>query len=112
MHTRILKNQSRRTFLTSMTQEPLCCWVLALLLVLTGALREGRAQTNSPSHRSNRYLLVVETSHSMQKRVDGVLQSVQDLLVSNVGGQLKNGDTVGIWTYSEELSTGQLPVQQ
>lgn len=48
----------------------------------------------------------------MQRRSQGVLESIQDLLTSKMGGQLKNGDTIGLWTYNEELSAGKLPVQQ
>src|ERR1019366_6176296 len=36
----------------------------------------------------NRCLLVVETSRSMQRRADGVVQAVKDLLKSGLGGQL------------------------
>src|SRR5689334_13801733 len=66
------------------------------LVVLAWAvlsLAAGYCQTNAPaSHgRSNRYLLIVETSRSMQRRSAGVLESVQDLLASRMGGQLKSG---------------------
>ncbi len=60
---------------------------------------------------SNRYLLVVETSRSMQRRADAVLRTVQDLLKSGLGGQLQRGDTLGVWTYNEDLYTGRLPLQ-
>src|SRR5262249_13717727 len=86
--------------------------LVALLLLATICPTIADTQTNSPSPGSNRYLLVVEASRSMQKRVDGMLQSVQDLLVSKMGGQLKHGDTAGLWTYNEELSAGKVPVQR
>src|SRR5213594_3829612 len=72
------------------------------------------AQTNSakPTLHSNRYLLVVETSRAMQRRSDGVLKAVQDLLASGMHGQLRRGDTLGLWTYNEELYAGQFPLQQ
>ena len=60
---------------------------------------------------SNRYLLVVETSRSMQRRADAVLQTVQDLLKSGLGGQLRRGDTLGVWTYNEGLYAGRFPLQ-
>src|SRR5260370_35403256 len=87
-------------------------WALTLLLLAVLTLGDSYAQTNAPapSGRSNRYLLVIETSHSMQRRSGGVLSSAQDLLSSKMGGQLKNCDTIGVWTYGEELPGGKLPV--
>jgi len=64
----------------------------------------------APLH-PDRYLLVVETSRSMQRRADAVLQAVQDLLKSGLGGQLRRGDTLGIWTYNESLQAGRFPLQ-
>jgi len=63
-------------------------------------------------HTPNRYLLVVETSRSMQRRADGVLETVDVLLKSDMGGQLRRGDTLGIWTYNESLYAGRLPLQR
>jgi hypothetical protein len=60
---------------------------------------------------SNRCLLVVETSRSMQRRADAVLQVVQDLLKSGLAGQLRPGDTLGVWTYNESLYAGRFPLQ-
>jgi len=58
-----------------------------------------RAQTNvGPA--GNRYLLVLQTSHSMDRRGDGTLKAIQQLLMSGIGGQLQFGDTLGIWTYN------------
>src|SRR5260370_1861410 len=89
-------------------------WALTLLLLAVLTLGDSYAQTNAPapSCRSNRYLVIIGTSHSMQRRSDGVLESAQDLLTSKMGGQLRNGDTIGVWTYNEELTAGKLPVQQ
>ena len=87
---------------------------LAGLLLLSALTTfQLRAQTNTakalPS--SNRWLLIVETSHSMQGRADGVLQTVQDLLKSRLRGQLRQGDTLGIWTFNEGLYMGRFPLQ-
>jgi len=70
-------------------------------------------QTNSPAlvFPSNRYLLVIETSRSMQKRVDGLTQSVRDVLGSALASQARPGDTLGLWIFNEELSTGLFPLQ-
>jgi hypothetical protein len=71
------------------------------------------AQTNSPavSGPSNRYLLIMDTSRAMQARADAAVQAAQDLLVSAMGGQLRRGDTIGVWTYDQELKAGKFPLQ-
>src|SRR5881396_2162018 len=70
---------------------------LLAMVALTGSLFPANSQTN-PTSPSNRYLFIVETSRSMQRRSDGMLAAVQQLLNSGIGGQLKRGDTLGIWT--------------
>jgi hypothetical protein len=60
---------------------------------------------------SRRWLFVVETSKSMQRRADGVLGAVRGLLASDLNGQLQAGDTLGMWTFNEDLYAGQLPLQ-
>jgi hypothetical protein len=85
---------------------------LCVMLMTLSSFSPIQAQTNAPQQRSNRYLLIVEASRSMQKRTDGVFGSIQDLLVSKMGGQLKDGDTIGVWTYNEDLGTGHLGVQR
>jgi hypothetical protein len=71
-------------------------------------------QTNNPTltYPANRYLLVVETSHAMQRRADAMAQSVRDLLGSALATQARHGDTLGVWTFNEEVYTRLLPLQQ
>jgi hypothetical protein len=71
------------------------------------------AQTNTSAATlpTNRYLLIVETSHSMQRRGEGALRVVSDLIASRMRGQLRLGDTIGIWTFNDTLYTGKLPLQ-
>ncbi len=72
-----------------------------------------RAQTNEmkAAPQPDRYLLIVETSKSMQRREDPVLEIVQDMLMSGLDGQFRDGDTLGVWTFNEDLSAGHLPLQ-
>lgn len=82
------------------------------LLVLPGLLL---GQTNHPAgliYPSNRYLLLVETSRGMLNRSDMLVQSIQDLLASALASQARRGDSLGVWTFNEELHTGLLPLQQ
>src|SRR5947207_8547229 len=72
------------------------------------------AQTNHPAGviPANRYLLIVETSHAMKGRLVGTLRTVNDLIATRMRGQLHLGDTIGVWTYNDILSTGKLPLQE
>src|SRR6266446_9034879 len=83
---------------------------LLAIVALTTSLFPAHAQTNTPPP-GNRYLFIVETSRSMQRRSDGILTAVQQLLTSGIGGQLRRGDTLGIWTYNDELYPGRFPLQ-
>jgi hypothetical protein len=86
----------------------LICWAL---LGVTGL--GARAATNTPSvsRPSNRYLLVIETSRAMQKRADGIAAAIRGYLSSSLNGQIYPGDTLGVWTFNDELSTGLVPLQ-
>ena len=70
------------------------------------------AQTTPTPSPSNRYLLVVDTSRAMQTRAAGVQKAVQDLLASGLSGQMRRGDTLGVWTFNSELYKGQFPLQK
>jgi hypothetical protein len=72
------------------------------------------AQTNAvkATSSSRRWLLVVETSKTMQGRMDAMLGTVQELLLSDLDGQLQAGDTLGVWTFNEDLYAGLLPLQR
>ncbi|MEY2429693.1 MAG: hypothetical protein QOJ40_2578 [Verrucomicrobiota bacterium] len=98
--------------LTVHTPVQIAIGSLALLLALSIPLRLP-AQTNRPavSGPSNRYLLIMDTSRAMQARADAAVQAAQDLLVSGMGGQLRQGDTIGVWTYDQELKAGKFPLQ-
>jgi len=61
---------------------------------------------------SNRWLLVVDTSGSMQSRAEAVQQIAAMPLWHGMNGQLRRGDTVGLWTYNENLLTGSFPLKQ
>jgi hypothetical protein len=65
-------------------------------------------QTDPPG----RFLLLVDTSYSMRRRADGMLQTVESLLNSDLGGRLRPGDTIGLWTFNEDVYPGRFPLQQ
>src|SRR5882724_1036018 len=87
------------------------CRLVCAAVLLATALH---AQTNSPAPaapHSSRYLLIVETSRSMQRRTQGTLDAVRTLLASGMGGQMRRGDTLGVWTFNDQLYAGSFPLQ-
>jgi hypothetical protein len=86
-----------------------------LLVWLTSSLvaQSPVPRTNAPPKPvSERFLLIVDTSAGMQKRAANVERVVGDLFAGGVGNQLHGGDTIGVWTYDENLHTGQFPLQR
>ena len=86
-------------------------------IVLMGCLlltSEARSQTNVPKIGtiSSRFLVIVETSHPMGRRSDATLKTVGSLLYSGFNHQIKQGDSVGVWTFNQQLYTGRLPLQR
>lgn len=82
--------------------------VLGLSLTCAGA----NDSTHAAPPAEERVLLVVETSAAMQKRAENIQKIVGDVISSGLGGDLRDGDTVGFWTFNEELSTGVFPLQR
>src|SRR5271165_5506737 len=64
-----------------------------------------------PGPSSHRYLLIVDTSRAMQGRERSVLKTVEGLLKSGMGGQMRTGDTLGVWTYDADLYAGRFQLQ-
>ena len=79
--------------------------------LLFGLLSSALAQTNT-THAGNRFLIALETSRSMERRSEGTLKALQKLLSSGLSGQLRRGDTIGIWTFNDQLHAGRFPLQQ
>ena len=48
----------------------------------------------------------------MQRRSEGVLRTVSDLIGSRMRGQVHLGDSIAVWTFNDTLSTGKLPLQE
>ena len=78
-----------------------------ILLTILAAL----FTTSSFAQSSNRWLFVFETSSSMRNRTKGIEAVTRDLLTSGMHGQIRPGDTIGIWTFSDKLHTGEAPLQ-
>jgi hypothetical protein len=78
-----------------------------LLLALAGFLSLRAAP---PPETGNRYLFVVDTSSSMKRMVEPLQKTLFELIDGGLEGWMRNGDTYGLWTYSDENSTA-FPMQ-
>jgi hypothetical protein len=89
-------------------------WSLLLLILITASQWPALAQT-APApvpQSSNRYLFIVETSKAMQRRTNAVLTVINNLMATGMKGQLQTGDTIGIWTFNQEVHDGRFPLQE
>jgi hypothetical protein len=71
-----------------------------------------RAQPDGTRAVENRFLLVFDTSADMRKRVTMVQKAINGLFMTSLGGQLQLGDSIGVWTFDQDLRTGQFPLQE
>src|SRR4051812_30724172 len=60
---------------------------------------------------SNRWLFVFNTSASMKDRVQGIQAVTHDLLTTAMHGNIRSGDTIGIWTFNNNLHADEAPLQ-
>ena len=60
----------------------------------------------------NRVLFIFDTSSEMKRRVPAVQQAIQTLLITSMNGQLRSNDTIGVWTFDQNLRAGQFPLQR
>lgn len=70
-----------------------------------------RAQT-AERKLDSRFLFVFDTSAEMKHRVKAVQTAINGLLATSANGQLHSNNTIGIWTFDQDLKTGQFPLQR
>jgi len=78
-----------------------------LCLTLCGSLPAAPAAPLPPG----RFLLLMDTSFSMRARADGVAQTLESLLAADLDGRLRPGDTMGMWTFNQQVYHGRFPLQ-
>ncbi len=94
--------------------RPQLHFLTALLVLGSAGLWPVMGQTNLPKSDlpANRYLLIVQTSRSVQRRAGGMVNAVANLLGSEMNGQMHPGDSLGVWTFADDLYTGRFPLQR
>jgi hypothetical protein len=83
--------------------------LLAALLLAAPPCRANDAP-GIPNQRENRFLFVVDTAARMRGCSNVIVQGVVDLLGSDMRGEFRKGDTIGLWTYNDKLHT-EFPMQ-
>ena len=69
-----------------------------------------RAQPAVPK-TDNRFLFIFDTSSDMKARLPAVQKALDGLLTNSVNGPFHAGDSIGVWTFDQELHLGQFPLQ-
>jgi hypothetical protein len=85
-------------------------WVVAVLLAGIFLVPPLRAQPAEPAG-PGRFLFIFDTSWAMRNRVEAVQKAVNAMLSSSLNGQLHSGDSLGVWTFSQDLQMGNFPTQ-
>jgi len=86
-------------------------FIFAVLLAGIFLVPAVRAQPAAPNVK-NRFLLIFDTSSDMKRRLPAVQQALNDMLAASTNGQLHPGDTIGVWTFDQDLRRGQFQLQR
>ena len=57
-----------------------------------------------------RWLFIFDTSTLMKKRLPAVETEIKNIFNSSLEGRLHAGDSLGVWTFDQELHLGQFPL--
>lgn len=76
--------------------------LLVTLLIGVSVLMT-EAATDETARTPDRFLVIVDISDPMRNRVDAVQASMLELLTSEMQGELRNGDEIGMWTFNDQL---------
>jgi len=102
-----MKTRARPNILSPVTRH-----FLALCLACQAAPAQTNQAPADPAARAgDRYLLLFDTSSAMKRRAKAVEQTAHELIASGMYGQLQRGDTLGVWTFNEQLHVGLFPLQ-
>jgi hypothetical protein len=74
-----------------------------ILLLISGA------QT-AEAQAENRWLFIFDTSSAMKARVPATQYEINSLLSTAMSSQLRLDDTIGVWTFDQQLHTGGFPL--
>jgi len=90
-----------------MVRQALILMALLAGTFLAPALRAQPAATNV----NNRFLLIFDISSDMKQRLPAVKKALNDILAASTNGPLHSGDSIGVWTFDQDLHAGKFPLQ-
>ena len=97
---------------TRMHQKQIIRRGLILAALLTGTFLAPALRALPAAQRvDNRFLLIFDTSSDMRARLPAVQKALDALLATSANGPLHSGDSVGVWTFDQDLHAGQFPLQ-
>src|SRR5688572_22477019 len=64
-----------------------------------------------PAQDGHRFLFVVDISAAMRETDAANRQALFEMLFTGLDGQMRTGDTFGLWFYNDKLHTGIFPIQ-
>ncbi|MBU6411107.1 MAG: hypothetical protein KGR98_12035 [Verrucomicrobia bacterium] len=70
-----------------------------------------RASAQSAPADAERFLFIFDTSAAMRHRLGATRLEINNLLSSSMHGELRAGDSIGVWTFARRLRTGRFPLQ-
>jgi hypothetical protein len=85
-------------------------WIVAMLFISISLKLALHAQPTEQTVQS-RFLFIFDTSLGMKNRVDAVQKALNTMLATSLNGQLHGGDSLGVWTFGQDLRPGDFPLQ-
>lgn len=64
----------------------------------------------APAAPEERWLFIFDTSTLMKKRLPAVETEIKNIFNGSLEGRLHAGDSLGVWTFDQELHLGQFPL--
>jgi hypothetical protein len=93
-------------------QNQLVRHALVLTALLAGTFLAPALRAQPAAQKvDNRFLLIFEISSDMKQRLPAVQEALNTLLATSANGQLHLGDSIGVWTFNQDLHAGQFPLQ-
>jgi hypothetical protein len=71
-----------------------------------------RAQQPAERPIENRFLFIFDTSSDMRRCESSERSAIARLFAHGLNGQIQPGDSIGVWTFAEDVRAGQFPLQR
>jgi hypothetical protein len=82
-------------------------WLLAGLATLA---LFSQAAAQPAAEPPQRWLLIFDTSSEMKSRLPTVIPEIKNLFLRSLSGQMRAGDSIGVWTFNRKINAGEFPL--